>query len=52
MVALPLYALIAPLANFSLDYRGIVPHLWGIAIFWFILVLFPVVCLLRDYVWK
>ncbi|RXK37094.1 phospholipid-transporting ATPase [Tremella mesenterica] len=52
MIALPLYALIAPLANFSVAYRGIVPHLWGIAVFWFVLVLFPVVCLLRDYVWK
>nr|XP_019046460.1 phospholipid-transporting ATPase [Kwoniella bestiolae CBS 10118]OCF25390.1 phospholipid-transporting ATPase [Kwoniella bestiolae CBS 10118] len=52
MVALPLYAIIAPLLNFSLDYKGIVPRLWADAAFYFCLVLFPVVCLLRDYVWK
>ncbi|WVF71294.1 hypothetical protein IAT40_006097 [Kwoniella sp. CBS 6097] len=52
MVALPLYAIIAPLLNFSLDYKGIVPRLWADAAFYFCLILFPVVCLLRDYVWK
>ncbi|WVQ80831.1 hypothetical protein IAT38_002938 [Cryptococcus sp. DSM 104549] len=52
MVALPLYAIIAPLLNFSLDYRGIVPRLWADAVFYFVLLLFPIVCLLRDYVWK
>ncbi|WRT66492.1 uncharacterized protein IL334_003451 [Kwoniella shivajii] len=52
MVALPLYAIIAPLLNFSLDYKGIVPRLWADAAFYFCLLLFPVVCLLRDYVWK
>ncbi|WVR06936.1 hypothetical protein IAU60_003972 [Kwoniella sp. DSM 27419] len=52
MVALPLYAIIAPLLNFSLDYKNIVPRLWADAAFYFCLILFPVVCLLRDYVWK
>lgn len=52
MIALPLYAFIAPLIGFSLEYRGIVARLWADPVFYFVLLLFPVVCLLRDYVWK
>lgn len=52
MVFLPLYALIAPLAGLSIEYEGIVPRLWGDVIFYFTLLLFPVVCLARDFVWK
>ncbi|WVO16102.1 hypothetical protein L204_103768 [Cryptococcus depauperatus] len=52
MVALPLYAIIAPLLNFSLEYTGIVPRLWADPVFYFVLFLFPIICLLRDYVWK
>lgn len=52
MVFLPLYALIAPLAGLSTEYEGIVPRLWGDVIFYFTLLLFPVVCLIRDFVWK
>jgi phospholipid-transporting ATPase len=52
MIALPLYAIIAPLLHFSLPYRGIVPRLWADAVFYFVLLLLPIVALLRDYVWK
>jgi phospholipid-transporting ATPase len=52
MIALPLYAFIAPLLNFSLAFTGIVPRLWADAVFYFVLILFPIACLLRDYVWK
>jgi phospholipid-transporting ATPase len=52
MLALPLYAFVAPLIRLSRPYRGIVTRLWGDAVFYFCLLLFPVVCLLRDYVWK
>jgi phospholipid-transporting ATPase len=52
MIALPLYAFIAPLLNFSIAYKGVVARLWGDPIFWFSLVLFPPLCLLRDYAWK
>lgn len=52
MIALPLYAFIAPLLNFSIEYRGIVARLWADAPFYFVLILFPIVCLLRDYCWK
>lgn len=52
MIALPLYAFIAPLTGVSMEYKGIVQRLWGDAVFYFVLILFPVVCLLRDYCWK
>ncbi|EJD39298.1 phospholipid-translocating P-type ATPase [Auricularia subglabra TFB-10046 SS5] len=52
MVFLPLYCLIAPLVNLSPEYQGIVPRLWTDAVFYFTLLLLPVVCLARDYVWK
>lgn len=52
MVALPLYTIVAPLLNFSMPYQGIIARLWGEAGFYFCLLLFPIVCLLRDYVWK
>ncbi|KAL1411420.1 aminophospholipid translocase [Vanrija albida] len=52
MIALPLYAFIAPLLNFSLEYKGIVSRLWADVVFYFVLILFPIICLLRDYVWK
>ena len=52
MLALPLYAFVAPFIGLSRPYRGIVPRLWGDAAFYFCLILFPVICLLCDYVWK
>ncbi|KAF8514608.1 aminophospholipid-transporting P-type ATPase [Gautieria morchelliformis] len=52
MVFLPLYALIAPLLNFSTEYEGIVPRLWGNLIFYFTLLLLPAICLSRDFAWK
>lgn len=52
MIALPLYAFVAPLIGFSLPYKNIVHRLWSEATFYFVLILFPVVCLLRDYCWK
>lgn len=52
MIALPLYAIIAPLIGFSLEYKGLVKPLWTDGVFYFCLIVFPVICLLRDYVWK
>jgi len=52
MVFLPLYALIAPLLNFSVEYEGLVPRLWGDWVFYFTLLLLPTVCLARDFAWK
>ncbi|KAH0831015.1 Ca-transporting ATPase [Lanmaoa asiatica] len=52
MVFLPLYALIAPALGFSTEYAGLVPRLWTDAVFYFMLLLLPVVCLARDLGWK
>lgn len=52
MVFLPLYALIAPSLNFSMEYEGIVPRLLSDWIFYFTLLLLPAICLSRDFAWK
>ena len=52
MLFLPLYAVVAPLIGFSQEYQGIVPRLWTDAVFYFTLLLVPMVCLARDFVWK
>lgn len=52
MVALPLYAIIAPAIGFSLEYKNLPSHLWTNAIFYLCLLVFPIACLLRDYSWK
>ena len=52
MLFLPLYAIIAPLIGFSTEYQGIVPQLWTNAVFYFMLLLVPMLCLARDFAWK
>ena len=52
MLFLPLYAVVAPAIGFSKEYQNIVPRLWGDAIFYFVLLLVPILCLSRDFVWK
>ncbi|PWN51558.1 putative P-type ATPase [Violaceomyces palustris] len=52
LIFLALYALIAPKLNFSKEYEGIVPRLYGLSLFWLCMILVPVVCLMRDYCWK
>jgi phospholipid-transporting ATPase len=52
MVFMPIYALVTPEIGFSTEYRGLVPRLWGNSVFYFSLLLVPIVCLARDYVWK
>jgi phospholipid-transporting ATPase len=52
MLFLPLYAVVAPAIGFSTEYYGLVPRLWTDAVFYFVLVLVPIVCLTRDFVWK
>jgi hypothetical protein len=52
MIFLPLYAIVAPAIGFSTEYFGIVPRLWSNAVFYFMLILVPVLCLARDFVWK
>ena len=52
MLFLPLYAVVAPEIKFSVEYLNIVPRLWTDAVFYLTLFLVPLVCLLRDFVWK
>ncbi|THU89359.1 calcium transporting ATPase [Dendrothele bispora CBS 962.96] len=49
---LPIYILVATAIGFSKEYDGIVPRLWSDAVFYFMLLLLPVVCLSRDFAWK
>ncbi|TFY79586.1 hypothetical protein EWM64_g4423 [Hericium alpestre] len=52
MLFLPLYAVVAPAIGFSLEYQGLVTHLWTNGVFYFMLILVPIFCLCRDFVWK
>jgi len=52
MLFLPLYAVVAPAIGFSTEYAGIVPRLWTNSIFYFMLILVPIFCLVRDFAWK
>ncbi|PPQ89698.1 hypothetical protein CVT25_014099 [Psilocybe cyanescens] len=52
MLFLPLYAVVAPAIGFSTEYQGIVPRLWGSGVFYFVLILVPLFCLVRDFAWK
>jgi len=52
MAFLPLYMIIAPAIGFSTEYLNIVPRLWSDPILWFSIIVFPALCLARDYAWK
>ena len=52
MLFLPVYCIVAPAIGFSTEYLNIVPRLWTDAVFYFVLILIPIVCLARDFVWK
>ncbi|KAA1470665.1 calcium transporting ATPase [Dentipellis sp. KUC8613] len=52
MLFLPLYCVVAPAIGFSLEYQGLVTHLWTNGVFYFMLILVPIFCLSRDFVWK
>jgi len=52
MLFLPVYAIAAPAIGFSKEYEGIVRHLWSNGIFYLVILMFPVLSLSRDFVWK
>ncbi|BGP28306.1 aminophospholipid translocase [Rhodotorula toruloides] len=52
MVFLPLYAWIAPMLGFSLEYTDIVSRLWTSLVFWLTIIGIPVLLLVRDFAWK
>ncbi|KAJ1930063.1 aminophospholipid translocase [Tieghemiomyces parasiticus] len=52
LIFLPIYATVAPRANVSVEYQGILPRLLGAPGFWFTVLFLPVVALLKDFTWK
>ena len=52
MCFLPLYAVVAPAIGFSLELQNLVPRLGGDGVFYFMVLLVPLVCLSRDFGWK
>jgi len=52
MVFLPLYAWVAPMLGFSLEYDDIVGRLWTSLMFWLTMIGIPVLLLTRDFAWK
>ncbi|GME86098.1 unnamed protein product [Ambrosiozyma monospora] len=48
----PLYAIIAPKAGASKEYWGILPHVYGSAVYWTTSIVIPLMCLARDLLWK
>lgn len=51
-IFLPIYATVAPKLGFSMEYAGVLPRLFGSPVFWLMIVVLPVLCLLRDFAWK
>lgn len=49
---LPLYALVGPIMGISVELEGMSGPLFGSAPFWFVGILVPLICLIRDYTWK
>jgi phospholipid-transporting ATPase len=52
MAFLPIYAVVAPAIGFSTEYEGLVSKLWTNGVFYLMILLVPVLCLARDFVWK
>lgn len=49
---LPLYAWIAPMLGFSLEYTNVVGRLWSSLVFWLTIFGLPFLLLTRDFAWK
>ncbi|GAA5966757.1 hypothetical protein JCM3765_000939 [Sporobolomyces pararoseus] len=52
MLFLPLYAWIAPMLGFSLEYTNVVGRLWSSLVFWLTIFGLPFLLLTRDFAWK
>lgn len=52
LIAFPLYAVIAPKVNVSKEYYGIVPFVYGSGVFWLTVIIVPILCLMRDFLYK
>ncbi|KAJ3387897.1 hypothetical protein HDU84_000433 [Entophlyctis sp. JEL0112] len=52
LVLFPIYGTVAPLINLSTELYGIPPIMYSSGVFWFSIILIPVLVLVRDFVWK
>ncbi|RIB10327.1 hypothetical protein C2G38_2106365 [Gigaspora rosea] len=52
MVFIVVYGMVAPRFKVSEEYDGVIPKLFTSPIFYLFILVVPVICLLRDYVWK
>lgn len=52
LIAFPLYALIAPGVDVSQEYYGIISIVYGSAAYWLSIIVVPLLCLMRDFLWK
>jgi phospholipid-transporting ATPase len=52
ILLLPLYCYIGPLIKLSPELDGMANKIYNNALFWFTIIIIPIVCVLRDYIWK
>jgi len=48
----PAYAIVAPRLGFSTEYWNVLPQLYTSPVFYLMVVVVPILCLLRDFAWK
>ncbi|KAF1995514.1 phospholipid-translocating P-type ATPase [Amniculicola lignicola CBS 123094] len=51
-IFIPIYAIVAPKINVSVEYSGVIQRLFPDPRFWGMLVVLPPLCLIRDFAWK
>jgi phospholipid-transporting ATPase len=49
---LPIYSAIYPTIDFAREMSGLAAQMYGSGIFWFFVIIAPIICLTRDYIWK
>jgi phospholipid-transporting ATPase len=52
LIYIPIYATVAPKLGFSTEWAGVLPRLYSSPVFWLMVFVLPVLCLLRDIAWK
>ncbi|ODV88143.1 hypothetical protein CANARDRAFT_192996 [[Candida] arabinofermentans NRRL YB-2248] len=52
IILFPIYAVVAPRINVSKEYWGILSHVYGCVVYWTMIICVPVLCLMRDFLWK
>lgn len=52
LIFLPVYGTVAPKVGLSPEYEGVIGQIFVSPIFYLMMVILPVLCLLRDFAWK